>query len=278
MDKKIKEKNNKDLALLIVVLIFLIIGLTGYIIYDKVLTKENQTIEKEEKIEETQSVEVAENLDNVAKILMNKLDKYYIDYYDDKDKIDFTKEEDIELIKAVLAYENDINLTKTKVDEYFNNLFGKKLTNYPDYNCWNGDGALYKYNSSSNEYEKVEGHGHGGLCTSHSAFINYSNIEKNNENYEITVTKVYRPSQGICKESPENAFYADSDYTVKIDELSQFTKTDSNGNWSTPDITEAKNYYIQNYEKFKNTTPKYKYTFKKDQNENYYLINYEKIK
>ena len=87
---------------------------------------------------------------------------------------------DSELLKGVYVYENDLNLTKNKVDEYFDDLFGKKLTNYPDYNCWNDDGALYKYNTDTSEYEKVEGHGHGGLCTAHSAFMNYNNIEKKN--------------------------------------------------------------------------------------------------
>lgn len=276
MVQKPKEKKKGTIAI-IAILTALTIGLTSYIIYDRVLNNENEKMTKEETVEET-SVEKSENLDNVAQVLLNKLDKYSVDYYDYKEKIDFTTLDDKELIKAVYAYENDMNLTKSKVDEYFNDLFGKKLTNYPDYDCWAEDGVLYKYNINANEYEKQEGHGHGGLCTSHSAFMNYNNIEKNNEQYTITVTKIYEPTQGICKETPENAFYADSNYTVKIDELNAFTKTDVNGNWSIADTSEAKKYYIQNYEKFKNITPQYKYTFKKDANDNFYLTKYEKIK
>ena len=265
---------NKGMVFAIIILILLVLGLSGFIVYDKVINKEKP--EHNVKItEETKAIE--ENLDETAQMLIDKLEKYYVDYYDKDEKMDFASADDKDLIKGAYAYKQDDTLTKEKVDDYYNNLFGKKLTNYPDFNCWANDGILYKYNYDKNEYEREGLHGHGGLCTSKSSFIKYNNIEKNEDTYTITVTKVYEPADGMCQSSEENAFYADYKYTVKIDELSSFTKTDAYGNIDKADIIGAKDYYNQNYDKFKNIKPQYKYTFKKS-NDNYYLVSYETIK
>ena len=143
------------------------------------------------------------------------------------------------------------------------------------------DGILYRYDNVKKEYVKDCGnndscHAHGGRCISNSLFIKYSNIEKIENNYIVTVTKVYAPAQGMCLESPENAFYADSKYTVKIDGLSQFTSTDDMGIYIT-DKDKAKSYYEQNYEGFKNIKPNYRYTFEKI-NGDFYLTKLETIK
>ena len=276
-----QKKGNKKRNVLIVILILLILGLIGYIVYDKLETKD---IEKPKEVKEKKKVK-KENLDEIAKVLVSKLDKYYVDFYDEKESFDFASAKPKDLILGAFVYGNSYSLTKSIVDDYYNNLFGIKLTEYPDLDCWANDGVYAKYNESTNEYEVQSiklndgneiSHAHGGVGAIHSVIIKYNDIEKKDGNYIVTVTKVYGPLNGMT-ETPENAFYADSKYTVKISELNQFTINDEYGDWSTIDKNAVENYYIENYGKFKDLKPQYKYTFKKENN-NYYLTKLETIK
>ncbi|MBR3362316.1 MAG: hypothetical protein IKG40_00135 [Bacilli bacterium] len=276
-----EKKSNKGLIATIIFLILLVLGLGGFIAYDKVINKPEEPKTKKIKKETTNK----ENLDVVAKLLINKLDKYYVDYYDKKEQVDFENTSDKDLILGAFIYGNNSNLTKAIVDDYYNNLFGRTLTTYPDLNCWINDGIYAKYNPSINEYEKQMiktptgeeiDHAHGGPSIVHSIFIKTNKIEKEDDNYIITVTKIYGPAEGLI-ETPETAFYADAKYQVKINELSSFIRKDSNGMLLTDDFTEAINYYNQNYDTFKTPMPKYKYTFKKSNND-FYLTNFETIK
>lgn len=277
------QKKQTGKNVLIVILVLAVLGLGGFIIYDKFIAKETKKAKEPVKsvTKEDTSLESKENLDEVASILIGKLDKYFVDYYDSKESIDFNALPDNDKMLGAYSYNvrasNSLDLNRSVVDDYYNNLFGITLTNYPDLNCWAGDGVLFKYNNATGEYESLPHPGHGGLAAKHSDIMKYNSIEKSGENYIITVTKAYAPYQGIGLESPENAFYADSNYTVKLDALSQFTKVDSYGNWAAADLNGAKTYYEQNYEQFKNIKPQYKYTFNKNNND-YYLKSYQMIK
>ena len=266
------QKSGKGTKFVIFILVLAVLGLGGYIAYDKLYKKDV----KEPKKVEKKKTEEKENLDAVATTLVSKLDKYYVDYYDSKENVTFDSLPVNDKMLGSYVYGKD-DLSKSVVDDYFNNLFGVKLSEYPDLNCWAGDGAFYKYNSATEKYEVTGNHGHGGLTSVHSVAMKYNDIQKDGDNYVVTVTKVYGPAQGIGLESPENAFYADSKYTVKIDELGQFVKTDSIGNMLDPDSAGAKSYYEQNYDKFKNIKPQYKYTFKKSGND-FYLVSYQIVK
>ena len=275
------QKKQTGKNVLIVILVLAVLGLGGFIIYDKFIAKETKKAKEPVKsvTKEDTSLKSKENLDEVASILIGKLDKYFVDYYDSKESVDFMTLSENDKMLGAYSYNmragNSLDL-KSMVDDYYNNLFGITLTSYPDINCWAGDGALFSYNSANNKYERVGNHGHGGLTEAHSALMKYNNIEKSGDNYTITVTKVYAPSQGVGLESPENAFYADHNYTVKLDALTQFTGVDSSGLYVTY-LNAAKNYYEQNYEQFKNIKPQYRYTFSKNNND-YYLKSYQIIK
>ncbi len=276
-----EKKNNKGLIVTIIFLILLVLGLGGFIAYDKITNKPEKPKTKEIKKEPTNK----ENLNEVAKLLINKLDKYYVDYYDRQEQVNFENTSDKDLILGAFIYGNNSNLTKAIVDEYYHNLFGRTLTEYPDLNCWANDGIYAKYNSAIGEYEIQSiktpngdeiSHAHGGPNIVHSLFIKENKIEKEEDNYIITVTKIYGPAQGLI-ETPEAAFYADAKYQVKINELTPFIRKDSNGILLTDNFTEAINYYNQNYDTFKTLMPMYKYTFKKTNND-FYLTNFETIK
>lgn len=270
-----EQKRGIGKKILIIIIFLFVLVLGGIYIYDNMFFKQNDPI----KSEENEADE--EDLDEVASVLIGKLDKYYVDHYDSKERVDFSKLSDNDKMLGAYAYNmfinNSLNLSKSIVDDYYNNLFGVKLTSYPDLNCWAGDGALFKYNSITNQYETVGDHSHGGFPSLHSVVMKYNNIENNGDDYIITVTKVYGPSQGNGIESPENAFYADFGYITKLDELDMFTRNDSNGNRAPADLSGAKNYYEQNYDQFKNYKPQYEYTFSK-KNGDFYLKKYQIIK
>lgn len=273
--KKVNSRNA-----LIVILFLIILGLVGFIVYDKLIAKDTRKVKEPTKsvTKEETSVEPKENLDEIAVILMSKLDKYYVDYYDSKENVDFaTLSDDVKMHGAeIYAYYGfNTHINKSLVDDYYNNLFGITLNNYPDLNCHFGDGVLSKYNSSIGEYEWLP-HAHGGNIINKSILMKYNDIEKSGDNYIITINKLFAPYNGMGEWTPENAFYADHSYTVKLDDLSQFTRVESSGNWVS-DLNGVKNYYEQNYEQFKNIKPQYKYTFSKNNND-YYLKNYQIIK
>ena len=91
-------------------------------------------------------------------------------------------------------------------------------------------------------------------------------IEKENGNYVLTVTNIYANMR-------DNEFIsADPTGTVKIADFETYLNND--GDINTNKIISD---YENNFEIKKASYPKYKYTFKKDNN-NYYLTKYEVIK
>ena len=184
------KKENK-LKIFIIILILIIIGLLSYIAFIKKETpiKQEKEIKKEEKVE---------NLDEISYKLIEKIDKYYADYFNSSENIDFTKIKKEDLIDGAYHYSVSSNqvFTKQLVDEYYKNLFNIKIDNYPDIECFAKDGLLYSYNTEKEEYVEECGnyegvcHGHGGLGYHKPLIIEKQNIEKQNNNYIITTTKV----------------------------------------------------------------------------------------
>lgn len=270
-------KENK-LKIFIIILILIIIGLLSYIAFIKKETpiKQEKEIKKEEK---------AENLDEISYKLIEKIDKYYADYFNSSETIDFTKIKKENLIDGAYHYSVSSNqvFTKQLVDEYYKNLFNIKIDNYPDIECFAKDGLLYSYNKEKEEYVEECGnyegvcHGHGGLGYHKPLIIEKQNIEKQNNNYIITTTKVF----GLNERDTDGYFYSDSTYQNKIEKLSHFVDSAKNEYGAIDqdkiNIEEIKKYYKENYQEFKNIKPYYKYTFKKINND-FYLTHFEIIK
>lgn len=262
---KNKKRNTKK-NILTILLVLLVIGLTGYIVYDKVISKPKP--EKKEPVK-TEKVK-KEDLDKIAKALVDKLEEYDATFYDDKENVNFSEVSDEDKILGAYLYGNDYKLTKETVDDYYNNLFGIELKEYPSLNCWTGDGIYAKYNEEIDEYEIVGDHAHGGIENHPKAdIIKYNNIEKNKNDYIVTVTKVFYPNM----EASDGYFYADYNYKTRIKALDQY----GNHELSDRETIEVQNYYEQNYDQFKDLKPMYKYTFTKKDND-YYLKSLETIK
>ena len=267
----------KKLKIFIIILMLIIIGLLTYIAFIK---KEKPVKKEPEKKEE-----IAENLEEISDRLIEKIDKYYVDYFDSSENVDFTKIKNEDLIDGAYHYSVSSNQTfnKSLVDDYYSNLFNIKLDNYPDLECFAKDGLLYSYNKEKEEYEEQCGnyegicHGHGGLGYHKPLIIEKEDIEKEDDNYIITTTKVF----GLNERDSDGYFYSDSSYQSKIEKLSQFVDNAKNEYGTIEqnkiNMDEIKKYYKDNYLEFKNQKPFYKYTFKKENND-YYLTQFEIIK
>lgn len=270
-------KDNK-LKIIIIILILIIIGLLSYIALNK-----QKPVEKESKQDNKQ--EVKENLDEISNKLIEKIDKYYVDYFNNSENVDFTKIKKEDLIDGAYHYSVVTNQTFNKllVDEYYKNLFNIKLDSYPDIECFAKDGLIYSYNKEKEEYVEECGnyegvcHGHGGLGYHKPLIIEKQNIVEQDGNYIITTTKVF----GLDERDSDGYFYSDSTYQNKIEKLNHFVDNAKNQYGAIDqekiNIEEIKKYYKDNYQELKNIKPYYKYTFKKIDND-FYLTHFEIIK
>ena len=273
------NKDNK-LKIIIIILLIIIVGLLSYI----ALTKKESTNKAKQK-EAIIQPKKEENLDEISNKLIEKIDKYYIDYYDNLNNIDFTKIKSEDLIDGAYHYSISSNqiFTKSLVDEYYENLFNIKLNDYPDVECFAGDGLLYSYDKVKEEYKEECGinegicHGHGGIGYHKPLIIEKQNIEKNDNEYVLTTTKVF----GLDERDSDGYFYSDSTYQNKLEKLSTFIDNVKNEYGAIEqnkiNTEEINNYYKDNYQEFKNIKPYYKYTFEKENND-YYLTQFEIIK
>lgn len=270
------KKENK-LKIMIIILLVIIIGLLSYIALSKQKPIEKETKENKQ--------EIKENLDEISNKLIEKIDKYYVDYFDSSENIDFTKIKKEDLIDGAYHYSIVTNqkFSKQLVDEYYEKLFNIKLENYPDLECFAKDGLIYSYNIEKEEYVEECGnyegvcHGHGGLGYHKPLIIEKQNIEKQDGNYIITTTKVF----GLDERDSDGYFYSDSTYQNKIEKLNHFVDNAKNQYGAIDqdkiNIEEIKKYYKDNYQELKNIKPYYKYTFKKIDND-FYLTHFEIIK
>ena len=267
-------KKGKGTIIVIIILVLLVLGLGGYIVYDKLLTKESTETNEPEKTEKVEAPK--EDLNAIANTLFEKEEKYKLyefgsRYENNMDNLTITNQLNNVQLHTLSIYflSNNLTVTKSNIDNYMKDLYNIQLTNYPEIPLC---GAIF--DTSKNEYV-INPIAHDAM-ENKPLISKVANIEKNGDNYVLTITRVYEPAMGLI-ETPEQEYYADAQFTTKINELHQFTNKSEIGEVLKTDKEKAKQYYEQNYEQFKNLRPQYRYTFAKDNN-NYYLVSYEVIK
>ena len=282
MAENTNVKKGKGKNILIAILVILLLGTSGYIVYDKFLSKE----EKEVTVKEVEKEEIKEeNLNDVSIILEKKINDYEIDLLDFYEKTaTFSGTPTNEQLEAMLYYywkkdatknfSEDLNLTKTEVDNYFEEVYGVTPTSYPDIICNIDNKPFYKYDSSKDAYVaykegEIPVHGHGMNYIKSINDIVVS-INKNKDDYVLTLTKLYNAPMISNK---AGHYYSDATYKTIISDFDQFI--DKNSGQGNDEL--ASNYFISNKDKYMTLKLQYKYTFKKDNN-HYYLTGYEVIK
>ena len=282
----------KSLKAMLIILLLAVLGLGGYIVYDKFLSKElnktevKQETKKEVKEETKKEESQKEDLDAVANILVNKINTYNINQLEAIDKnLQFSNSPTNEQLitmeyyyiyksKSNNTYDENYLATKEEVDKYFKSVYNIQLNEYPNIVDWNDNQIDYVYDNNSQKYLHyvnpiTDTFNHYNLFPADSITEIVTDINKNKDIYSITLAKIY-----TCGPNVLNGEHITSDALHKtvLPEFDQFIKSDIDC-----DEEAAANYFKANKDKYKTQKPQYKYTFKKENND-YYLISFETIK
>ena len=180
MENEVKEevkkekKQSKGLLIAVIVLTVLVLGLVGYIVYDKEFKekKENNITEKKDKKENTESKEKTKDnsreLTNEEKEkfenVINKLNAHFSSLYPlNNPSTMINNDELLAFVLTEIGYSTQ-SFTGADVERVKNEYFGNsvKVTN-KDIICQLDKQPFYTYNATTNTYTKTDyNHGHDG--------------------------------------------------------------------------------------------------------------------
>lgn len=168
---KPQNKSNKSLVIIIIILSILLLGTTGFIVYDKVLTKEES---KEESKTETQEQQPQE--DKITPVTESQVSKMMnqIKVYNEKlstkypiqsiSNIDAVSIIDMTYLKIPnLQFGANASFMQTDLEKVVAEYFGNEYELiHQDIPCFCTDKILFKYDSAKRNYTFNGTHGHGG--------------------------------------------------------------------------------------------------------------------
>ena len=253
-----KNKN----TILLVIMGILVIGLAGYIAYDKILTKEEvKEKNQQEKTEETKQ-EVSKEFDvEEAKKLLDDFgfnenlgcnDKIYTENYSDAFKAtivinkidkssqenmackDLYKESDLEKLEGKEAYkgktgyciENAVTIPYDTVNETYKKMYGTDMPKQPiDSTAVSGMyyKAFYDYNEEKNLFNATSPNGLGGACTT-SYEINEIKSAKEIGNKVYIEVQYYIYQDGIITTGNGKILYS-----IKTSKINKYFPEITNG-------------------------------------------------
>lgn len=274
-----EKKKNKGLICLVVILIVLVLGLSGYIVFDKVFSSEKQdkdTTNKktESAINKEAEPETLSIEDEIVEKLMEAphyfigddyLDTYYDGVLYDQDYNVENIPDKIKILMGITASgikivdnkdiqaNQKIVLKASKVREQVESIFGKNVK-YTDQDVDNYgiNKGIFKYDQKNDEYYYIVTTGSIFFTPKYKTLI--VDAKKYDDRIEIT-EKVARLEYDV---------QPSGDYKINI--LKKKNDTDL-----IDTIKEEDNFSFDNY---KNKLNSYKYTFNKDGN-NYYFYSVE---
>ena len=257
-----EEKNNGSKSI-VILLLFLVIGLSGYIVYSKLSVKEPVKTNETGKTEEVETLNVKSNFvkDLYEKARFKSIDCFALDDNMTKDYLKVTDFSDTQKMKVVGS---NISLTNLNYDDEggstlseeifkkaFYEVFGNNVEYTPLTNLKESATCPYvKYDSKNKEYKLIGGC--GNVCGQYQ-IENIVEATKYSDKLEITTATAY--FRGGTDEFGIHEWYYDKDFKNLI------------SNSAEPD-------FIQ----YKDKLQKYKYTFTLDKETgNYYYYSIEKI-
>ncbi len=295
-------------TLIIVVMGLIILGLGGYIAYEKFNVNEPNKNElkdgeKEEAKEEVENddskVEEQENLNEVATQLQKIVEESDVLSIIDEDysEASFTKS-DLEnnknylLSKLIwnLSYEkngnlgpdnNGIYITKDELINYTKKYFGIDSLDFQDLyledDYKESLGIHFKYDTNKKSYVEYKTDNKEEINEFYSIF-GYSpmytkiyNIEKNNNEYVLTLTGIYTDGADC------GMYIFDRKCEIELED-SFYEKNENLGLGSEAMNKLVIDDYEKNYEKNKGKYLKSQFTFKKDKNGKFYMASFKEVK
>ena len=228
MENVKKEKGHGGLIAIIITLLLICFCLGGFIFLnrEKVFVKKNITSTKNTANDSKEKTEgIKELSEKEARTFMRKIEKFNIylsKKYPIEDVNNLSNDEVLQfgetfLIRNIYTNGGIIGFSgarlKDEIVSYFGADYSFELKDIP---CHAGDGVLYQYNASNDEYWMVGQHGHGGSGASRNkAYFQEGIYDKNADTYTIKVKVVSADDCGdIC--GPSANFYDAFDFTKSI--------------------------------------------------------------
>ncbi|MBQ7140202.1 MAG: hypothetical protein IJO32_01710 [Bacilli bacterium] len=283
------EKKNTGLIVLVVVLSIAILGLGGFIVYDKVLFKDSniENVDKNESyMEQNKIVKKTEKLiSNIP--LIHKYEEKITDFnaIDNYDKITLAVDY-IARNENSKIYNYSDKISVEKINNTLTKIFNDKISfDNENIMCCYSDEVLehchITYDEQNNQYISGTGEPHG-YSETYAFYNKLINFEKVNNTYELTYIYLFdeigdspRPigselyTTYVNKNNPYIEF-SQSDYDKMYDIYNKTGKTEIE---QIKEVVAEKIENLDNYNEF----PKYKYIVELDNNDNPKLVGYEFI-
>ena len=253
----IKKKKSNKRVIVIIILIIALLGISGYIIYDKTINKEEPGKEKKEpKIKEPEIKEVTEEEKNTLLEQINVYTPYFADNYPITEKSTLDNQE--VLYFASMQLENKFSdFMESDLEKVLEKYFGKDHPYvHEDIDCFAGDGVLYKYDSAKRTYEYEDMHAHGGKTIYRSTVFFVEGKSEDDTTYKIQTQILYTTSAGDTV-GPRDRYYTSANQEYDDYILGPYGEDH--------EVTE------EEYQSIKNKIPITTFTFEKDEDNNYGL-------
>lgn len=258
-----EEKKGNGKTILIATLVIIIIGLIGFIVYDKCFNKEAAPVKPQEEKEEKKEEKTEEIANDEITKIMEKIKKYNLGtlYHFGNQKFDTVSNEQLEVMVRHFGYPEVI--TKEKVDGYIKDVYNITPSSYNDIICLNDKIAMYKYNATNQTYIMNSEHpGHGGL---EGDFTDYYVVSSKKEDNKYTMDILFLYGDPVV-----------NGYSVN-DKGLEILKIDPSNSMTEEQLTKAAIEYIKSHlDEYKDAS-KYQYVFEKDGND-YYLKEFNIVK
>ena len=143
-----EKKNNKGLVWLIVILIILVLGLVGYVVYNKVLSKDAEKINNNEKDNTTTTITTTDNIEsNINDDKNNKIKDIILDFESEQENNRLEVGHGLPSQYTEDKYTINMTIDNINVNGKRNNV---KIKNYEpnDYNCEEGKDKVVLFNDN----------------------------------------------------------------------------------------------------------------------------------
>ena len=252
-----ENKKNTGLVLLIIVLLVVVMALAGFIVYDKVLTKDAE-VSKSDNNNSSQKVVVSkQDIEELMKIVDVIPESNGLTVEDLKN---ISYAEKINLV-TTLSNKKIEGLSEKEIKEGLTKFFGSDLniTTMEDIMCDCGK-AIFKYDQSKGMYVSAnEEHPHDGLGFLHGiSFFESYEIEGNT--IKLKLKKIFIDN---------NDFASITEYYTTYDDA----KDNKNAKPMPEEMIGNVDAFTEIYKKEKDNLPVYTYVFEKV-DDNYRFVNY----
>lgn len=276
------EKKSRGKTIVIVILVLVVLGLGGYIVYDNNYKKVNNDDILKTNTTENQK----EDLDVLAKGLAKFIDdnniRYILSVKDQPNSLDFNKKMiDSDVIYSVIEGIGDCVLLETcneiktkELDNYFKRVFNVSGITYESYNCPIDNQPLLNFDKENDAYVLAQPgksdevwHGHGGIYFFKTPiYTKIDSLVKENNNYVLTMYELYNNIRDAeCISADPQGKVKVFDYAKYQDDLAQGVNDSIIADYEIA------------FEQNKNNYPKFKYIFNKNNDGDFYLVKYELI-